>query len=360
MSLQERPEAVPLADFYGSLEPIAGIGMWRFDFATQAFEWSRGLRLLLNLDNTGEPGFELFASLVHPADRLDGDCRQLFLSGRTAIDCEFRIIRRSGSLRWLSHKGQTFYDADMKPVFAAGIMRDITSRVEAIKARDLAEVRIAEVKRTALCFAWVTTADAKTPYSPGWSEITGQTAEQSADWGWLEQIHEADRERTRRAWLHSLEAKTSYAATYRLLCRDGIMRWFIARSEPVFDSSGKLVEWFGVAFDISDVKGVEDVFFSDSKTIAPTGTLVRTARALLDWSINELAKRSGVSISSIRRLESEASNGARDQTTDRLMKVLDRAGIEFRCVDGQGTFVRLRKDKNPPLGTGASYADARL
>jgi DNA-binding Xre family transcriptional regulator len=178
--------------------------------------------------------------------------------------------------------------------------------------------------------------------------------------GWLDRVHEADRERTRRAWLHSLEAKTSYATKYRLLCRDGVMRWFIARNEPVFDGRGALIEWFGVAFDISDLKEFDETFFSKLENTGPTGALVRSARALLDWSINDLANKSGVSISSIRRLESGEANGARNQTMDLLMKALSQAGIEFFQVDDKGTFVRLRKDKSPLASSMEPCHDSRV
>jgi len=345
MSAQDQLPPPSLPELYCSMGPAAGLGIWHFVFATGAFVWSPGLRLLFDIDGTEAPSVELFDSFIHPDDRSNGSGIEAFLGGHHAMEDEFRIIRRNGSLRWISHKGRVFLDADQRPLFAAGMVRDVTNRVEALKARDLAQARIRSVMQTSLCFNWVTTVDGGIPQAPGWAEITGQTVEQASGLGWLERIYEADRERTRRAWLHSLEAKTSFAAKYRLLCRDGVTRWFIARNEPVFDARGALVEWFGVAFDISDLKEFDETFFRRLENPGPTGALVRSARALLDWSINDLAEKSGVSISSIRRFESGEANGARDQTMDRLARALSQAGIEFFQIDNTGTFVRLRTDK---------------
>lgn len=346
MSARDQLAPPSLDELYCAMGPAAGLGIWHFVFATGTFVWSHGLRVLFDIDGTEAPSFELFDSFIHPDDR---DGIEDFLRGNRAIGGEFRIIRRNGSLRWISHEGRVFHDANQRPIFAAGMIRDVTSRVEALRARDLAQARIQSVMQTTLCFTWVTTEDGGISQALGWAEITGQSVEQIAGLGWLACVYEADRDRTRRAWLHSLETKTSYATKYRLLCRDGVTRWFIARNEPVFDSRGALVEWFGVAFDISDLKEFDETFFRRLENPGPTGPLVRSARALLDWSINDLAHKSGVSVSSIRRFESGEATAARDQTMDRLTTALRQAGIEFLQVDTKGAFVRLRTDKTPAI-----------
>ena len=332
------------AEAYGSLEPAAGLGTWLYLFSTQTFVFSHGLKLLFGLEGVALTGFEAFEDLIHPGDRTSGESLGQMLREGASIDREFRIIRRNGSLRWVSHHAQVIRDSCDNPVFAAGIMRDGTSRKEACSARDAAEAQIKSVQRTAYCVTWISAADGETPAPRGWAGVTGQTEDEQPGIGWLDYVHEADRERTRRAWFHALETKTPYAAKYRLLCRDGIMRWFVARSEPVFDSRGVLIEWFGVAFDISDVKSIDQGYFSDQASAGPNGALVRSARALLGWSINDLAIKSGVSISSIRRLEAQDGLAAsRDNITDRLMIALGSAGIEFCQVDDKGTYVRLRR-----------------
>ncbi len=69
---------------------------------------------------------------------------------------------------------------------------------------------------------------------------------------------------------------------------------------------------------------------------------IKAARALLDWSAARLAAESGVSIPTIKRLESRNDHlGGRTQTVARIIGALERARVEFLDDDEPG--VRLRK-----------------
>lgn len=65
----------------------------------------------------------------------------------------------------------------------------------------------------------------------------------------------------------------------------------------------------------------------------PTGNQIRAARALLDWSTDELSKRSGVNVKSILNYEGEIS-GLHQSTLEKLLHALTTGGIEF--LPGEG------------------------
>jgi hypothetical protein len=70
---------------------------------------------------------------------------------------------------------------------------------------------------------------------------------------------------------------------------------------------------------------------------------IKAARALVGWSQEHLTAASGVSLPTVKRLES--SNGllgGRQATRDRLISALSQAGIIFIDEDDQGAGVRLR------------------
>lgn len=71
---------------------------------------------------------------------------------------------------------------------------------------------------------------------------------------------------------------------------------------------------------------------------------VKAARALLGWSQDDLAERSGVSLPTIKRLEaSEGDLGGRQDTVGRITGALAAAGVLFLPENGEGPGVRLRK-----------------
>lgn len=333
----------PLPGIYSALESSAGVGTWRYTFKTQSYVWSPGLYTLLGLDHDIEPGFAAFTERVHPDDRLPTDNFETYLRQIRFIDRRLRILRPDGTVRWLCQKGEILYDSNREPAYAAGIVIDITDCVGAEGHRNAMEARLRTFTRTSHCFTWTVKPDGMKPTSQDWTLLTGQTQEESSGEGWLNAVYPGDRERVREVFRRAFATFTPYAATYRLLCRDGIMRWFLARCAPVFDSEGTLREWFGVGIDISDVNTVNIPFHDVTDESDPTGPLVKAARALLDWSIDDLAGKSGVSVSSIRRIESDQSAVVRNSTTERLLEALKSAGIEFYRADEFGTFVRLRK-----------------
>ncbi len=75
-----------------------------------------------------------------------------------------------------------------------------------------------------------------------------------------------------------------------------------------------------------------------------TAGQVRAARAMVRWSQQDLARASGVSLPTIKRME--ARDGPIRGITDNVWKIqraLEAAGIEFTDDDAPG--VRLRQPK---------------
>jgi len=78
-----------------------------------------------------------------------------------------------------------------------------------------------------------------------------------------------------------------------------------------------------------------------------TSTQIRMARHALRWSVAELAAITGVSISTIKRIE--ASDGEPNSTKANLttlQKALEAAGIEFIGTPEDGPGVRIHTQKD--------------
>ena len=79
---------------------------------------------------------------------------------------------------------------------------------------------------------------------------------------------------------------------------------------------------------------------------------VKAARMLLDWDQSELASRSGVGISTIKRLESHPGKiGGAADTVWRIKEALEKAGIIFIDSDETaGPGVRLTAPRRGRAG----------
>jgi len=74
-----------------------------------------------------------------------------------------------------------------------------------------------------------------------------------------------------------------------------------------------------------------------------TGRQLKAARALAGWEQTELAKKSGVAISTVRRMESfDGEIGARTSTLSLIIRALEKAGVEFLNDDRPGVRLRAR------------------
>jgi transcriptional regulator with XRE-family HTH domain len=71
---------------------------------------------------------------------------------------------------------------------------------------------------------------------------------------------------------------------------------------------------------------------------------VKAARALLGWSQEDLARASGVSLPTLKRLEAaDGPIGGRAGTAAQIVEALREAGVLFIEENGEGPGVRLRK-----------------
>jgi transcriptional regulator with XRE-family HTH domain len=75
---------------------------------------------------------------------------------------------------------------------------------------------------------------------------------------------------------------------------------------------------------------------------------IKAARALLEWSQEELAAASGVSIPTIKRLEAQNGDlGGREDTGARILEAIEHAGVEFTNGDQPGVQLRVGYEPRP-------------
>lgn len=76
-----------------------------------------------------------------------------------------------------------------------------------------------------------------------------------------------------------------------------------------------------------------------------TGNQIKAARALADFNQEQLADRAGVSVNTIRNMESRggADLVSNFETVTKVQRALEAAGVQFIPENGGGAGVRLSK-----------------
>ncbi len=85
-----------------------------------------------------------------------------------------------------------------------------------------------------------------------WLTYTGQTAEETNNFGWLRAIHPDDLPETRAAFEHAFATGEPLERRHRIHKTGDGWRWHLVRHVPVRDERGEIVRWFGAAVDIHD------------------------------------------------------------------------------------------------------------
>ncbi len=116
--------------------------------------------------------------------------------------------------------------------------------------------------------------------SARWQEIIGYAEGEidSCNSEWIDRIHVDDRDRVQAKIQDYLDRQTpSYAAEYRLQCKDGSYKWVLARAQAVWDEAGNPLRMVGSMTDISDRKAAELALLRVTQAVESTSDAIAIA-----------------------------------------------------------------------------------
>jgi PAS domain S-box-containing protein len=320
---------------------------WDYDIRTGHITRSQNAPQVLGF---GSGALEDFLRRIHPEDSIrlrEALCRTLELGDR--YDVEYRVVDHAGQIRWLNARGELLKTAHKRPDRMIGVTFDITTQKEASldqrRARkDLDEMtaRLHALGQAGGGFVWTSDAAGQAGDMQGWRAFTGQALKDIHGWGWLDAVHPADRERVREVMQRSIDTQGMQSVDYRLRHHSGEYRWLRSRAAPVRRRDGTVAEWIGLCEPLSSPAqrdGGEKPAHLGEQPHLISGSQVRAARAIVGWSVRELAQASGVSGSTIRRVEEEKGLPETRDTRKLhiIRRTLEQAGVVFLpAPDGKG------------------------
>jgi PAS domain S-box-containing protein len=317
------------------LETLLGAGTWTYDLVSRELIWSEGLYRLAGLDHKAVvANFELYESLLHPDDRLaHEEIEELAHANQLSVR-RFRMIRPDGHLIWVESRFDRQYDRNGRLAILHGVVQDVTDDQKAQAAHGRTAAANASLRKILGGEFWRADADGKLLDFTNWMRYTGQTAEQLRDYDALAAVHPDDRQRFLNTWQAAIEGKRRLDLSVRVRRYDGVYQRFDNSAVPLLDSDGNIVEWHGVS------KVVEDVVRDLNQQNAINEVHIRAARAMLEWTAAELAERTGVSFSTIRRMEVDAQS-VKAENVQRVRETFEGNGIIFLSGPADAVFVSL-------------------
>jgi PAS domain S-box-containing protein len=198
-------------------------------------------------------------SFLHPDDREES--AKVFLHAietGESYSVIHRAQRADGEYRWHHTRGEPLRDPDGKIIQWYGLSIDIDERkrIEEALLKNERELRaVIDLMPTLVATAL---PDGSCDFvSQSWLDYTGLSPEESHGCGWQVAFHPEDLPLLTKRWEEALVSGKRSETEARLRRYDGIYRWFLNRSEPILDETGKIIRWYGTTTDIDSLKQTE-------------------------------------------------------------------------------------------------------
>jgi PAS domain S-box-containing protein len=156
-------------------------------------------------------------------------------------------------------------------------------------------------------FAWYASPDGKLEYlNQRILDFTAERQENLVGFGWANVLHPEDVERTKKAWLHSVETGEPCEVDQRVRRFDNIYRWFRTTAQPLRDPSGRVIHWYGVATEIDDWKRAEEALRASEENFRlivdniPGLVLTMTAEGKLEFVSQQGLDYSGKTLEELK------------------------------------------------------------
>ena len=254
-AFRERDELLSLA------EASAGIGIWDFDVAAGMLRGTAQFFRIMGLEPTTEPvSIEVTRALRHPDDQarvLEG-YRNALSTGQDYFECEYRIIRPDGELRWIAGRARIARDAAGVPVRYSGVDLDITARKAAEAALRESEERLRLVFDQSPLGKAIAGLDFRfRSVNPALCRMLGYASDELVGQNFLECIYPDDRARCAAMGRALIMGEVpQIQLEERFVRKSGEPIWVSVNVGPIRDINGTILYTLGIIENIDERKQI--------------------------------------------------------------------------------------------------------
>jgi hypothetical protein len=314
-------------------------GAWNWILSSGELTWSPGFYRLLGLvPNAARARYDLFLDLLHPEDRHLMPSMSDIRQGDVPREATVRVIRPNGTLRSLSLTMEARFSGDGRPILINGTALDVTDRERLSRVRSEDRRRRGALYLTEHITSFSVGLDLVRDFPFEVAQVHGVPFEAIAADPYLLILPDE-----RRAFQEVAGARITERAFFQGTAHERLANgeiWhFRIMTVPVWDPDGTYLGRCGLKYPVRN-STLLPAALRDGLEQAVTGHHLRAARALLDWSMMDLARASGLSHSTVRRLEEDREQrGSRSRL--HAVQALRQAGARFVAMD-DGTLAVAR------------------
>ena len=266
--------------------------------------------------------------ITHPED-VDLDLiffRRMAAGELDSYTVEKRLIHKLGHHVWARLTLSLVRDARGSPHYEIAIIEDITQQKVVQEALQDSEERFRTLANNMSQFAWIADPEGWIYwYNQRWYDYTGTGLEQMHGWGWTQVLHPDHVDRVVEKISRCFLTGTIWEDTFPLRGKDGGYRWFLSRSVPIYDKTGKILRWLGTNTDITRQREAEQALRDLTATLEKQ---VAERTALLENRSKQLQKLSVELIESEERERRKFANLLHDD----LQQMLAAAKMQVQAV----------------------------
>jgi PAS domain S-box-containing protein len=253
-----------------------------------------------------------------------------------------------------NYNGSPIYDDDGSIALSFITIQDITERRQAEREVRESEERFRTLANSMPQLASMARADGFILwYNQRWYDYTGTTPEQMEGWGWQRLHDPAVLPAVLNKWRDAIALAQPFEMEFPLRGADGTFRNFLTRVQPMKDSEGRLLQWFGTTTDVDQLKRIEQSLRVTQARLE--STLEASSVGTWTWDIaddrliadeftarmfsvaaGEAAK--GLPVAAYLQVVHEEDRARVADTLGRAIELCSAYDIEYRVRQSEGTF----------------------
>jgi len=242
-----------------------GAGTWEWNIQTGEFRSNDQFKSISGKPECEWSDIQQWASLIHPDDILKSSAiaDQHFKGENSRFECELRIKHKDNSWTWVLDSGQVVSSTDSgEPEWMFGTRLDINNRNMQAEALKNAHERIQLATEGGQIGVWDWDIESNIfSWDDKMYDLYGLPANSAYRRSgkvtykkWINYLHPCDRVATTEVIDHALKFAAHYDSDYRLLAKDGSIRYLRSTGKISRNKEGKATRLLGVTWDATPIR----------------------------------------------------------------------------------------------------------